>query len=124
MMTRLMPARWAARTFSLMPPIGSTLPRSVISPVIATSLRIGLPVSSDASAVNIVTPADGPSFGIAPAGMWTWRSVFSRKLLVDAEPLGRCDAHERERRLRRLLHDVAELAGERSLPLPCIASPR
>ena len=33
-----MPARWAASTFSLMPPIGSTLPRSVISPVIATSV--------------------------------------------------------------------------------------
>ena len=47
-MTRLMPARCAARNFSLMPPTGSTRPRSVISPVIATSLRIGLLVSSDA----------------------------------------------------------------------------
>ena len=33
------PARCAARTFSFTPPIGRTLPRSVISPVIATSLR-------------------------------------------------------------------------------------
>src|SRR4029078_9156029 len=39
--TRLMPPRCAARNFSLMPPTGSTSPRSVISPVIATSLRIG-----------------------------------------------------------------------------------
>ena len=37
--TVLMPARMAASTFSLMPPTGSTSPRSVISPVIAVSLR-------------------------------------------------------------------------------------
>ena len=34
-----MPARRAASTFSLMPPIGSTSPVSVISPVMAVSLR-------------------------------------------------------------------------------------
>src|SRR3569623_1578993 len=79
-MTRLMPARWAARNFSLMPPTGSTRPRSVISPVMATSLRTGFPVSKDAMATNIVTPAEGPSLGMAPAGMWTCRSTFSRKL--------------------------------------------
>jgi hypothetical protein len=33
----LMPARCAPSTFSFTPPIGSTRPRSVISPVIATS---------------------------------------------------------------------------------------
>ena len=38
-----MPARCAASTFSLTPPIGSTWPRSVISPVIATSFRTGDP---------------------------------------------------------------------------------
>ena len=38
MMTVVMPARCAASSFSLSPPIGSTRPRSVISPVIATSL--------------------------------------------------------------------------------------
>ena len=37
------------------------------------------PVSADASAVAIVTPADGPSFGIAPAGTWMWMSFFSKK---------------------------------------------
>src|SRR5207237_127985 len=43
------PARCAARILDLRPPIGSTRPRSVISPVIATSLRTGMPVSADTS---------------------------------------------------------------------------
>jgi hypothetical protein len=39
---------------------------SVISPVMAISPRTGRPVSSDASATTIVTPAEGPSdYGIA-----------------------------------------------------------
>ncbi len=56
------------------------MPRSVISPVMATSWRTGMPVSSETSAVNMVTPADGPSLGMPPAGTWTWMSTFSRKL--------------------------------------------
>ena len=72
-----MPARSAASTFSLTPPIGSTRPRRLISPVIATSLRTGRPVSSDVSATNIATPALGPSLGVAPAGTCTWMSDFS-----------------------------------------------
>ncbi len=71
-----MPARCAARAFSLRPPIGSTWPVSVISPVIATSLLTGVPVTSEQIAVAIVTPADGPSLGIAPAGTWMCRSCF------------------------------------------------
>src|SRR3984957_5683486 len=67
-MTVAMPAWIAARTFSFTPPIGSTRPRSEISPVIAVSLRIVRPVISDVNAMNIATPALGPSFGIAPAG--------------------------------------------------------
>jgi hypothetical protein len=35
-MTSVTPARFAASTFSLIPPTGSTLPLSVISPVIAS----------------------------------------------------------------------------------------
>jgi hypothetical protein len=35
------PARYAASTFSFTPPISSTLPRNVTSPVIATSRRTG-----------------------------------------------------------------------------------
>ncbi len=75
----LIPARRAASTFSLMPPTGSTLPRSVISPVIARSDLHGRPVSSEASDAAMVTPADGPSLGIAPAGTWTWMSDLSKK---------------------------------------------
>ena len=71
------PARSAASTFSLTPPIGSTRPRKEISPVIATSLRTGRAVRSDASATNIATPALGPSLGVAPAGTWTCMSDFS-----------------------------------------------
>ncbi len=58
--------------------MGSTRPRSVISPVIATSLRTGIPVSALMSAVAIVTPAEGPSLGIAPAGTWTWNWRFPK----------------------------------------------
>src|SRR6185295_4518130 len=60
-MTRLIPARFAARTFSLMPPTGSTRPRKLISPVIAVSERTSRCVSKEASAATIVTPALGPS---------------------------------------------------------------
>ena len=75
MRTFLIPPRCAASTFSLSPPIGSTRPRSVISPVIATSLRTGMRQSAETSVVAIVMPADGPSFGIAPSGTWTWMSI-------------------------------------------------
>ena len=72
----LIPARCAPSTFSFRPPIGNTLPRSVISPVMATSWRTGRPVISDASAVAMVTPAEGPSLGTAPAGTWMWMVAF------------------------------------------------
>ena len=77
-MTVLMPNRRAASAFSRMPPTGSTSPLSVISPVIATSCRTGWLRAADRMAVAIVTPADGPSFGIAPAGTCTCRSCFAR----------------------------------------------
>ena len=66
--TSVSPAACAASTFCFSPPIGSTRPCSVTSPVMPTVLFTGRPVSSDASAVTIVTPALGPSFGMAPAG--------------------------------------------------------
>ena len=56
-------------TFSLTPPTARTRPRSVISPVMATSVRDGVPVRAEISAVAIVIPADGPSFGVAPSGI-------------------------------------------------------
>ncbi len=64
----VIPARSAPRTFSLTPPIGSTRPRSVISPVMATSGRTDRPLIADTMADAMVTPAEGPSFGMAPAG--------------------------------------------------------
>ena len=76
--TVLMPPRAAASSFSFRPPIGSTRPRSVISPVMAMSRRIGMPVSTETMAVAIATPADGPSFGVAPSGTWTWMSRRSK----------------------------------------------
>ena len=44
----------------------------MISPVIPTVSLTGWPRSRLTSAVVIVTPADGPSLGTAPAGTWTW----------------------------------------------------
>jgi hypothetical protein len=52
--------------------------------------------------------------GIAPAGMWMWMSLLLEEVLGDAELLG-ARAHEAQRRLRGLLHHVAELAGELEL---------
>ena len=71
MMWRI-PSRCAASAFSFSPPIGRTWPVRVISPVIAVSGRTRRPVAREASAVAIVMPALGPSFGIAPAGTCTW----------------------------------------------------
>jgi hypothetical protein len=71
MMQVVMPMRVAARSFSLSPPMGSTFPRSVSSPVMATSWRTGTPEISDTSEHAMATPADGPSLGTAP-GTWMW----------------------------------------------------
>ena len=70
MITFRIPTRCAASDFSFNPPIGRTSPRKVISPVIAMPSFGGLFSSLDTSAAAIVIPADGPSFGIAPAGTW------------------------------------------------------
>src|SRR5918992_807357 len=86
-MTVSMPARWAASTFSLTPPIGSTWPVSVISPVMATSSETGVSMASDASAVAMAMPAEGPSFGTAPAGTWMWTSRPSNQ--YDSRPRSR-----------------------------------
>ena len=66
--TVFIPILFAARVFSLSPPTGSTLPLSVTSPVIAIFLLTAFPVRAEAIAVAIVIPAEGPSFGVAPAG--------------------------------------------------------
>mmetsp|Transcript_154218 Transcript_154218/g.280097 ORF Transcript_154218/g.280097 Transcript_154218/m.280097 type:complete len:298 (+) Transcript_154218:65-958(+) len=82
------PARCAAMSFSLMPPTGSTIPRREISPVMARSGRTSRPVSKETMAVVMVTPAEGPSFGTAPAGKWMCRSVpLSSRLLLPASDM-------------------------------------
>ena len=73
--TSVSPAACAASTFCFNPPMGSTLPWSVTSPVMPTVLFTGRPDSSDARAVTMVTPALGPSLGTAPAGTWRWNSL-------------------------------------------------
>ena len=72
--------RSAASIFSFRPPIGRIRPRNVISPVMAMSRRIGIPVITLTRLVAIATPADGPSFGVAPSGTWTWMSRFSNSV--------------------------------------------
>jgi hypothetical protein len=60
--TSVNPAACAASTFCFNPPIGSTRPCSVTSPVMPIVLFTGRCVSSEAMAVTIVMPALGPSF--------------------------------------------------------------
>ena len=66
----MMPARWAPSTFSLTPPIAITRPVRVSSPVIAMSFATARPLNALTSATAMAIPADGPSFGTAPAGTW------------------------------------------------------
>ena len=63
-----MPALFAARTFSLIPPTGRTFPLRVISPVMAILGLMGLSEKSETRAVVMAVPADGPSLGIEPSG--------------------------------------------------------
>lgn len=56
--------------FSLMPPTGSTCPDRLISPVIDSFYFTRIPLISEAKHVAMVTPADGPSFLMAPSGKW------------------------------------------------------
>ncbi len=77
MMTVFMPFLYAAMDFSRRPPMGSTRPCSVISPVMAMSCAMGSSHSADVTAVAMAIPADGPSFGTAPSGAWMWISFFA-----------------------------------------------
>src|SRR3989339_1640086 len=64
----LIPALCAAKTFSLTPPISRTLPLKVTSPVMATNLSTSFLRNIDIKARVMATPAEGPSFLIAPEG--------------------------------------------------------
>jgi starch synthase len=73
--TVVMRFRCAARSFSFKPPMGITRPRSVISPVMATSFRTGSLVRALAMLVAMVTPALGPSLR-TKSGKCTCTSIF------------------------------------------------
>lgn len=54
--------------FSRTPPTGSTFPLNVISPVIDKFYLTGIFKNNESRQVVIVTPAEGPSFLVAPSG--------------------------------------------------------
>ena len=115
---RSIPARLAASTFSLIPPTGRTLPRSVISPVIATrgSDRARRAAARRARSPSRRRRTARPS-GRAPAGTWRCRSDFEKQLRHRAPSSRRVGAQPRTRRLGRFAHHVAERAGELELAL-------
>lgn len=59
---------FAAKIFSLTPPILSTFPVKEISPVIPTKKSVYIFNAKEIKDVVIAIPAEGPSFGLAPAG--------------------------------------------------------
>jgi DNA mismatch repair protein MutS2 len=113
-MTRLMPARCAARTFSLRPPMGSTRPRSVISPGHRHVVPDADPGEErderrehrDARARAVLRHRAGGDVDVEVA--------LVEEVLRDAPAVG-VGAHVAERGLGALLHDVAELTREREL---------
>mmetsp|Transcript_29064 Transcript_29064/g.94902 ORF Transcript_29064/g.94902 Transcript_29064/m.94902 type:complete len:299 (-) Transcript_29064:2863-3759(-) len=127
--TRVKPSRCAAMIFSLTPPIGSTSPESVISPVIAVSERARRPEKSDTIAVQMVMPAEGPSLGTAPCGKWTWMSW--RLMSLPSRPSWSACARTHERAMLTLsLITAPSLPVVTRLPFPsmrvastCITSP-
>ena len=111
-MTSVMPARWAPSTFSLTPPMGRTRPRRVISPVIATSRRTGRPDMAETIAVAMAAPAEGPSLGMAPAGHVDVDLDRAEAAVGDLQRSGAWVRGVGQGGAGRLLHHVAELAGE------------
>ena len=100
-MTVLAPERCAARILLLRPPIGRTRPRRVISPVIATSLRTGMPVKradhggGHGDACRRTVLGDGARRDVDVQGVLLERLLREAQLLgVRADPgqAGRADS--------------------------------
>ena len=68
-------------------------------------------VQTEMSAVAMVIPAEGPSLGMAPSGMWMWKSFCGEDLDVDPELRG-VGPGIAQGGLGRFLHDVAQRAGQ------------
>ena len=99
-------------SFSLSPPMGSTRPRRVISPVMETSRRAGRLVRAEMTEVHMAMPADGPSLGNGAFGNVDVQVKFAVELVIDVEQVGP-RAHEADGGLGRLFHHVAQLSGNR-----------
>jgi len=84
----------------------------VISPVIATPLFTGVQVSAEIKDVAMVTPRRRAVLRDPPGRHVDVDVVLRVEVRVDAEALG-ARAGVAHRGLRRLLHHVPELAGER-----------
>ena len=110
------PARCAASTFSRTPPIGSTCPVSVISPVMPDVLGDGRAAHERRDRRCHRHAGGGPVLRHGARGNVHVHVVICEPCLGDPELL-RVGAHPRERCLRRLLHHLAELAGDRQLAL-------
>jgi hypothetical protein len=103
------PAAQRRQKLFLQPADGQHVAPSVTSPVMAMSLRTGVWVRTETMEVTMAMPALGPSLGVAPSGTWTWMSHGSSR--GGFTPIRRDGAHVGRRRVDRLLHHVAELAG-------------
>ena len=121
-MTSFMPLRCAASAFSLRPPIGSTWPVRVISPGHRDVAAHRAPGDQrrergghrDARARAVLGDRAGGHVDVQVVRRRTSPSAARARL-------ARVAAHVGQRRLRPTPHDVAELAGDVSLPLPGIA---
>ncbi|MNY70908.1 hypothetical protein D3C86_2091340 [compost metagenome] len=67
-------------TFSRTPPMASTWPVRVSSPVIATSFFGAWLRASESRALAMLMPALGPSLGVAPSGTCRWTKAWSKKV--------------------------------------------
>eukprot|EP00419_Tripos_fusus_P068638 CAMPEP_0172888758 /NCGR_PEP_ID=MMETSP1075-20121228/137198_1 /TAXON_ID=2916 /ORGANISM="Ceratium fusus, Strain PA161109" /LENGTH=143 /DNA_ID=CAMNT_0013742689 /DNA_START=104 /DNA_END=532 /DNA_ORIENTATION=- len=90
-------------TFSLMPPTFSTLPVRVSSPVMATLGSKDLFKAKLISAVAMVTPAEGPSFGTDPSGTFRWMRASSRNEFAGSSSRAKSLAYVRDTELDSLM---------------------